>query len=169
MVTVFPLSWVVLFTKEDAARFLAIEILGGVVGLVAVVASGWIADLVGRRYLLGASAAGIAVFSGFAPQLLDGGDVGEIVFMVAGFALLGLAFGQSSGAVAANFASARRYTGAALTSDLAWLVGAGFAPLVALVLASKFGLLAAGAYLLSGAIGTLAALFINKELGRRIS
>ncbi|WP_309611582.1 MFS transporter [Sphingomonas sp.] len=169
MVTVFPLSWIVLFTGESAARFLGIEIVGGVVGTIAVVASGLIADRVGRRYLLGVSAAGIAVFSGFAPQLLDGGAVGEVVFMVVGFTLMGLAFGQSSGAVAANFGSSRRYTGAALTSDLAWLVGAGFAPLVGLVLASRFGLVAAGAYLLSGAIGTLIALGINKELAHRIS
>ena len=169
MVTVFPLSWVALFTPEQPARFLIIEIIGGVVGLLSVVASGYLADRVGRRYLLGVSAAGIAAFSGFAPQLLNGGDVGEVVFMVTGFILLGIAFGQSSGAVAANFASTRRYTGAALTSDLAWLFGAGFAPLVALVLASNFGLLAAGAYLLSGALATLAALGINKELGRRLS
>ena len=167
MVTVFPLSWVALFTREDTARFLGIEIIGGVVGTAAVIASGVIADRIGRRYLLGASAAGIAVFSGFAPQLLDGGETGELVFMIAGFVLLGLAFGQSSGAVAANFATARRYTGAALTSDLAWLVGAGFAPLVGLWLASNYGLVAAGAYLLSGALATLAALFINKELAQR--
>ncbi|WP_375394257.1 MFS transporter [uncultured Sphingomonas sp.] len=169
MVTVFPLSWVVLFAHEDAAWFLGIEIIGGFVGLLSVVASGLLADRFGRRSLLGASAAGIAVFSGFAPQLLNGGAAGEIIFMVAGFVLMGLAFGQSSGAVAANFTTARRYTGSALTSDIAWLVGAGFAPLVALWLASRFGLLAAGAYLLSGALGTLVALGINKELGRRIS
>jgi len=169
MVTVFPLSWVFLFTKQDPVRFLLIEIVGAAVGVVAVVASGLIADRIGRRYLLGVSAAGIAAFSGFAPQLLNAGYLGELVFMVAGFALLGLAFGQSSGAVAANFATARRYTGAALTSDLAWLFGAGFAPFVALVLASNFGLIAAGAYLLSGALGTLAALGINKELAQRIS
>lgn len=169
MVTVFPLSWVVLFAHENPARFLGIEIIGGFVGLGSVIASGVLADLFGRRSVLAASAAGIAVFSGFAPQLLDGGGTGEIVFMVAGFALMGLAFGQSSGAVAANFATARRYTGAALTSDLAWLVGAGFAPLVALWLASRFGLLAAGAYLLSGALGTLVALLVNKELGRKLS
>ncbi len=169
MVTVFPLSWVALYTKESASRFLGFEILGGVVGLLAIIASGWLADRIGRRVLLGASAAGIAVFSGFAPQLLNGGSAGELVFMISGFALLGLAFGQSSGTVAGNFDSARRYTGAALTADLAWLFGAGFAPLVALVLASQFGLVAAGAYLLSGALGTLCALGINKELGRRIS
>jgi MFS family permease len=169
MVTVFPLSWVFLFTKEDPTRFLLIEIVGAVVGVFATIASGMIADRVGRRSLLGFSAAAIAVFSGFAPQLLDGGAVGEVVFMVTGFALLGLSFGQSSGVVSSNFGSSYRYTGAALTSDLAWLVGAGFAPFVALFLSYHFGLLAAGAYLLSGAVGTLAALGINKELARKIS
>ena len=169
MVTVFPLSWVHLFTNQKPERFLSIEILGGIVGVVGVIASGLIADRVGRRYLLGVTAAGIAAFSGFAPQLLSAGYTGEMMFVLIGFALLGVAFGQSTGAVAANFGSTRRYTGAALTSDLAWLVGAGFAPLVALLLASNFGLLAAGAYLLSGALATLTALGVNKELGRRIS
>ena len=55
-----------------------------------------------------------------------------------------------------------RYTGAALTSDLAWLIGAGFAPLVALGLCANFGLSWLGAYLLSGALGTLIALGINR-------
>ena len=106
----------------------------------------------------------IAAFSGFAPQLLNGGDVGAAIFRFFGFALLGLSFGQSSGAIASSFSSIYRYTASALTSDLAWLFGAGFAPLVALYLSSRFGLLAAGAYLLSGAIGTLAALGINRRL-----
>jgi MFS family permease len=169
MVTVFPLSWVFLFTSEGPGRFLLIEIVGAVVGVGAIIASGLIADRVGRRALLGGSAAAIAVFSGFAPQLLNAGTIGEVVFMVVGFALLGLSFGQSSGAVASNLNGFHRYTGAALTSDLAWLFGAGFAPLVALYLAYHFGLLAAGAYLLSGALATLAALAINKELARKIS
>jgi len=169
MVTVFPLSWVFLFTRQTPARFLIIESASAVVGLLAIVASGVIADRVGRRKLLGVSAGAIAVFSGFAPQLLDGGDIGEVVFMVLGFALLGVSFGQSSGAITSNFPISRRYTGAALTTDLAWLFGAGFAPLVALALAYQFGLLAAGGYLLSGAIGTLLALALNKDLAGKIS
>ncbi|WP_213980995.1 MFS transporter [Sphingomonas sp. dw_22] len=167
MVTVFPLSWVFLYTDQDPVRFLMIEIVAAVFGVLAVIASGAIADRVGRRTLLGVSAAGIAAFSGFAPQLLNGGVAGELAFMIVGFILLGVSFGQSSGAMNANFASARRYTGAALTADLAWLFGAGFAPLVALLLASHFGLLAAGGYLLSGAVGTLVALWVNKELAGR--
>jgi MFS family permease len=166
MVTVFPLSWVFIFTTQDTSRFLTIQIVAAAFGLAAIIASGPIADRLGRRTLLGASAAAIAAFSGFAPQLLDAGDVGEAVFMILGFILLGISFGQSSGSVASNFTPANRYTASAITSDLAWLFGAGFAPLVALFLASNFGLLSTGAYLLSGAICTLVALLSSSRLDR---
>lgn len=166
MVTVFPLSWIFLYTREVPSHFLLIETVAGFFGIGAIIASGWLADHYGRRTLLGVSAAAIAAFSGFAPQLLDAGTVGEIAFMTVGFVLLGVSFGQSSGAVAANFSGDARYTASALTSDLAWLFGAGFAPLAALLLASNFGLMAAGGYLLSGALLTLLALAMNSELVR---
>jgi MFS family permease len=164
MVTVFPLSWVYLFTNEEAARFLVIQTVGAAFGVLAIVASGWLADRLGRRTLLGYTAAAIAAFSGFAPQLLNGGEVGEAVFMLSGFVLLGLSFGQSSGVVASRFPMNYRYTGSALTQDMAWLFGAGFAPLVALWVSSRFGLVFAGAYLLSGAVCTLIALFVNRQI-----
>lgn len=167
MVTVFPLSWVLLFTPEQPTSFLLIEAGSAAIGVLAIIASGRLADRIGRRRLLVVSAAAIAAFSGFAPQLLGLGEGGEIAFMVLGFILLGLAFGQSSGAVSSNFATRHRYTGSALTSDLAWLFGAGFAPLVALWLAAQGGLLASGAYLLSGALATLVALWLNAELASR--
>jgi MFS family permease len=167
MVTVFPLSWIFLFTRQEPTRFLVIELVGAAFGLVAIVASGLLADLYGRRALLATTAVAIAAFSGFAPQLLDGGDIGETTYMVLGFILLGLSFGQSSGAFASSFGAAYRYTGSALTSDLAWLVGAGFAPLIALSLSSRLGLPFAGAYLLSGAVCTLIALVVNRRLEAR--
>lgn len=166
MVTVFPLSYVFLYTQEVPADFLVIEIAAACVGLVAVVLSGYLADSIGRRHLLGYSAAAIGVFSVFAPLLLGAGQTGETIYMIIGFALLGLSFGQSSGVVAANFTRLYRYTGSALTSDLAWLFGAGFAPLVALLLSSNFGLISSGAYLLSGAVCTLIALYFNRHLAR---
>ena len=164
MVTVFPLSWIALYTEQPLERFLVIEAIGACVGILAIIVSGFVADMVGRRARLAWSALGIGIFSIVAPLLLDGGELAEIAFMILGFILLGLSFGQSSGIVASNFSSATRYTASALTSDLAWLVGAGFAPLVALLLSSSFGLAASGVYLLSGAIVTGLALFINKEL-----
>jgi MFS family permease len=167
MVTVFPLSWIYLYTQEELVRFLTIEIVSAFFGVGAILLSGVLADRIGRRSLLALTAAAIAAFSGFAPQLLNGGSIGEAAFMMIGFVLLGLSFGQSSGSLSGNFTQQARYTGSALTSDLAWLFGAGFAPLAALLLASRFGLMAAGGYLLSGAVATLAALAINQELARR--
>ena len=167
MVTVYPLSWVFLFTDESPVRFLLIEAVAAALGVFAILASGKLADAYGRRTILGATAIAIAAFSGFAPQLLDAGSIGEAVFMFGGFILLGLAFGQSSGALSSFFPLKHRYTGSALTADLAWLFGAGFAPMVALWLSANYGLLAAGGYLLSGALATLIALWFNRELGQQ--
>lgn len=167
LVTVFPLSYVILHAGEQAIRFLIIEAAGAVVCVFAMMASGLIADRVGRRPVLGVSAVLIGAYSGFAPQLLNAGGIGETAYMLVGFSLLGLAFGQSSGVVNNKLPSYYRYTGAAIVANSAWLLGAGFAPLVALFLATRFGLWSVGAYLLSGAICTLAALVINREWARR--
>jgi MFS family permease len=167
LVTVFPLSWVTLYAGETPVRFLMIEAAGAVVGVLAILASGLIADRVGRRAVLGVSAVLIGAYSGFAPQLLGAGGFGETIYMLGGFVLLGLAFGQSSGAVNDRFPVQHRYTGAAIVANSAWLIGAGFAPLIALFLASRVGLWSVGAYLLSGAICTLAALGWNKDWARR--
>lgn len=164
LVTVFPLSWIKLYSDRSVSDFLVVQIMGAVLAAVGIIASGWIADRVGRRTTLGGLAALIAVFSGFAPTLLDGGILGQNIFILLGFVLLGLSYGQAAGAVSSNFEAKYRYTGAALTSDLAWLVGAAFAPLVALGLSAHFGLAYVSVYLLSGAAGTLAALSVNRKL-----
>ncbi len=164
MVTVFPLSWVLLFTKQTPVKFLIIELISAIFGVAAIIASGLIANRIGRTRVLSITAAAIAAFSGFAPQLLNTGDVGETSYMIIGFILLGLSFGQASGTVASNFAHIYRYTASALTSDLAWLFGAGFAPYVALALSSRFGVISSGGYLLSGAIVTVLALAINRQI-----
>jgi MFS family permease len=164
VVTVFPLSWIMLYSKQSVTAFLAIQILAAMLGACGVVASGLIADRIGRRKTLGLFATLIAVFSGFAPTLLDGGALGQDVFILIGFGLLGLSYGQAAGALNASFEPRYRYTGAALTSDVAWLIGAGFAPLVALGLSAYFGLAYVSLYLLSGAAGTLAALWVNRKL-----
>jgi MFS family permease len=167
LVAVFPLSWVSLNTNEEPVRFLMLEAVGAVLCIMAILASGLIADRVGRRAVLGVSAVLIGVYSGIAPRLLDGGQLGEAVYLFAGFILLGLSFGQSTNVVNSNFAPYHRYTGAAIVSNSAWFLGAGFAPLVALFLASHFGLWSVGLYLLSGVICTLAALGVNKQFAQR--
>ena len=164
LVTVFPLSWIQLYDTRSIGDFLVIQMWGAGLAIVGVLASGLIADKFGRRNTLGTLAALIALFAGFVPTLMDGGVSGQNTFILVGFLLLGLSYGQAAGAVTSNFQAQYRYTGAALTSDLAWLVGAAFAPLVALGLAAHFGLGYVSLYLLSGAVGSLAALSLNRAL-----
>jgi MFS family permease len=161
LVTVFPLSWIVLYSHQSVSAFLVVQIFGALLATAGIVASGVIADRIGRRITLALFAAMIAVFSGFAPTLLDGGTLGQDVFILVGFGLLGLSYGQAAGALNAAFEPRYRYTGAALTSDLAWLLGAGFGPLV---LSAHFGLGYVSLYLLSGAVATLGALWVNRKL-----
>ena len=167
LVTIFPLSYIAIYTDQSTGDFLLMQLGAAVVGAIGIMLSGLIADRIGRRNLLGTCAVLIALFSFVTPMLLGGGEGGETTFVVVGFGLLGLSFGQAAGAVASNFSAQNRYTGSALTSDIGWLFGAGFAPLVALGFSDRFGLVAAGAYLLSGALCTLGALAVNKRLELR--
>lgn len=164
LITVFPLSWIQLYDTRPIEDFLHIQLWGAGLAMIAMLASGVIADKVGRRTTLGTLAALIALFSAFVPTLLDGGTAGQNTFILIGFALLGLSYGQAAGATTSNFQKQFRYTGAALTSDLAWLVGAAFAPVVALGLSAHFGLGYVSLYLLSGAVASLAALSLNRKL-----
>ncbi len=167
LVTVFPLSWISMFSEQSITHVLGVQIIGAVFAAGAVVLSGWLADRFGRRNTLGTMAVLIGVFSLLTPLLLNGGILGNNVFIIVGFILLGLSYGQASGTVTANFSPGYRYTGAALSADLAWLFGAAFAPLVALGLSAKFGLVAVSVYLLSGVVCTLLALRINRVIEQR--
>src|SRR5690606_28595791 len=162
LVSIFPLSWISLHGERSLVSILSVQIVGAALSFVAMIVSGWVADYFGRRRTLASLAALIGLFALSAPWLLAGGALGENTFILCGFVLLGLSYGQASGTVTSNFSMHFRYTGAAQTTDMAWLFGAAFAPLVALGLSMKFGLIATSAYLISGAICTLVALRINR-------
>ncbi|MCB5364695.1 MFS transporter [Pusillimonas sp. CC-YST705] len=164
LVTIFPLSWIALEASQEIPQVLTIQIIGAGLAIIGTILSGVIADYFGRRTTLAALALLIAVFGLFAPRMLSGGEFGQDAFILLGFALLGLSYGQSTGTVTAKFLPRYRYTGAALTSDLAWLFGAAFAPLLVLDLSVRFGLVAVSGYLLSGAACTLLALWINRHI-----
>ena len=165
LVTVFPLSWVFLFTRESPVRFLIIEIGR---------------RRVRRRRRSSPPASSPTASAGAA--LLGGSAVADRASTAASrrscstaarsarpstcwsaSCCSGLSFGQSSGAITSNFQQTYRYTASALTSDLAWLFGAGFAPLVALLLATNSASSPSGAYLLSGAFCTLLALWLSGQ------
>jgi MFS family permease len=165
LVTIFGLSWALVFTRQSLTTYLLVQIIGALVAIPCMFLAGWIADRFGRRTTLAASGVLIAIYSGWTALMLAGGTVQGYLFIIFGFALLGFSHAQAAGAVNSNFRSEFRYTGAMITSDIGWLIGAGFSPLVALALAKFLGSDYVGLYLLSGAIGTLGALWISRRTG----
>lgn len=158
LVTIFPLSWTTVSTHRDPADVLLWQTAATVPAMIGIVLSGMLADRFGRRRELLGGAILIAAFAFLAPFLLQMPGVGQDIFLLLGFFVLGISFGQSSGAVAMRFRPRYRYTASAFTSDLSWLLGAAFAPLIVLSLASHIGIWVIGAYLLSGALCTMLAL-----------
>lgn len=171
LVTIFPISWLTLFTDRSPGEFLIVQCSGAIVCAGAIAASGLIADQIGRRNALLLSSGLIAAFalgSIIAPLVFGDSAIGQTMYVTIGFMLMGLAYGQTAGAVTSRLGARYRYTGAALTSDLAWLFGAGFAPLVALGLSARYGLWMVGLYLLSGAAASLLALTLDRSEMRQM-
>jgi MFS family permease len=165
LVTIFGLSWALMFTQQSPTTYLIVQIVGALVAIPCMLLSGWFADHFGRRTTLAVSGVLIAVYSGWTALMLSGGTLQGYLFIIFGFALLGFSHAQAAGAVNSNFRSEFRYTGAMITSDIGWLLGAGFAPLVVLGLAKFLGVDYVGLYLLSGAAGTLGALWASLKYG----
>lgn len=163
MVTVFPLSYTLLFTDNPISTILLWQLLGGTLAVFSVIVSGVLADAYSKRMVLWVSCALVPLLC------LTIGTLNEMpwLYILFGFLLFGLAYGQSSSIVPNRFAPKYRYSGSALATNLSWILGAAFAPLVGLFLAWKFGLWAAALYLLSGAIVTAIALYLLQIRLRR--
>lgn len=110
LVTIFPLSWSVVTDQRSAANMLLWQTGAAVFAAIGIVLSGTLADLLGRRRLLMGGAILIGIFAFVAPIALSLGSAGQNVFLLVGFFVLGISFGQSSGAVATRFAKAYRYS-----------------------------------------------------------
>jgi MFS family permease len=150
MVTVFPLSYSLLFTDHDIASIILLELIGGVLACGTVILSGVLADRFSKRRVLWVSVALIPILCLTIYTL----DSNPAIYILFGFFVLGLSYGQSSSIVPRRFPAQFRYSGSALSTNLSWIVGAAFAPLTGLFLAAYVGLWASALYLLSGAIVT---------------
>ncbi|MEM6972872.1 MAG: MFS transporter [Pseudomonadota bacterium] len=150
MVTVFPLAHALLYGGHEIHDILLLQLIGGVLGVFATIASGVLSDRYGRPRTLGLCTLAVPVLCLTIPTL----ESVPAVYIIFGFVLLGLAHGQSSAIAPARFKPEYRYSGAGMSTNLSWIVGAAFAPLVGLALTVQFGLGASALYLLSGAVVT---------------
>ena len=160
MVAIYPLGYIKLFPGLSVPDLLLMQTVGAVLAIFTCILSGLLADRFGRRHFLIVVTAMVGVLSFFFGSLLDN----AWIFMLFAFGMFGLCFGQSGGTLPHRFEREYRFTGVSLSTDLGWLFGAAFAPIIALSLTVWLGIEFAGYYLLSGVIATLIALFIAQRM-----
>ena len=149
----------------DRTDFLTMLIIGVVFFGVFTVVSGPLADRLGRRRLLLAVTAGIGVFGLLLEPLMRGGTVGVMTALIVGFTLMGLTFGPMAAFLPEMFRADVRYTGSAVSYNMASVIGAAPAPYAMIALWQWLDgpLWLVGGYLTLAAVITTAALLIGTE------
>ncbi|MDI6943894.1 MFS transporter [Microbacterium barkeri] len=156
------------FTYVD---FVLMQIIGVVFFGLCTLLSGPLADSVGRRRLLIWVTTAIIVFGLlFVVFLLPQGQekfTGALVqaFLIFGFLLMGMTFGPMGALLPELFPTNVRYTGSAVSYNVASILGAAVAPSIALGLWALGGgnPWLVGVYLAAAGVLTLVALLIGKE------
>jgi metabolite-proton symporter len=166
LMTVFTLSWATSdlgFTKRDA---LLIQLFSVLFFALFIPISALVADKIGRRKILIMTTAAIAAFGFFFSYFLNSGNpVMVTAFVCMGMSLMGFTYGPLGTFLSELFPTTVRYSGASLTFNMAGILGAAFAPMIAIWLATTYGLSYVGFYLTAAALISLVSfLVISKKV-----
>ena len=165
LLTVFILSWATSdlgFAKRD---FLLIQLFSVLFFALFIPISAIVADKIGRRKMLIVATTAIAIFGFFFSHFLNSGSTAMVTFFLCtGMALMGFTYGPLGTFLSELFPTTVRYSGASLTFNMAGILGAAFAPMIALWLAKTYSLTYVGFYLTFAAcISLFALLVISKK------
>ncbi len=165
LMTVFTLSWATTELGYSKRDFLLLQLFSVLFFAFLIPVSAMIADRVGRRKMLIVATILIAIFGfGFSYFMNSGSTILVALFLCLGMGLMGLTYGPLGTFLSELFPTTVRYSGASLTFNLAGIVGAAFAPLIAIWLASTYSLSYVGFYLTTAAcISLVSLLLINKK------
>lgn len=150
------------YTRND---FLIMLIIGVVFFGIFTLVSGPLAEKYGRRKMLITVTSAILVFGLLFVPLFGAGFPGVMAVLILGFTLMGLTFGPMGAVLPELFPTNVRYTGSAMSYNLASILGAALAPIIAVALWQAAGgsPVLVGLYLSGAAVLTLIALLISKE------
>jgi metabolite-proton symporter len=130
---------------------------------VATPISAALADRVGRRPVLMASAVVAAAVGFMMPSLLAQGPGGVLVFLSLALGVMGLTFAPLGALLPELFPTEVRYTGAASAYNLGGILGASLAPSLAQVLEARGGIAWVGYYIAAAAAISFLAVFSMRE------
>ncbi|WP_051495053.1 MFS transporter [Nocardia nova] len=147
-------------------EFLTILLVGVVFFAVFTTVAGLLTDRVGRRRTLLVTLVAVAVFGVlFQPWFTTAGSVPlSVSFVIVGLALMGLSYGPMGSLLPELFPADVRYTGSAVVYNLAGVLGASLAPIIAVALWRPDGNIAkVGLYLSAAGVLSLLALLGVRE------
>jgi MFS family permease len=161
LMTVFSLSWATTdlgFTRRD---FLILQLLSVVFFAIAIPISALLADKFGRRTVLMVISVAIALFGLTFALLLGSGNTTLVsLFLIIGMSLMGMTYGPMGTFLSELFPTEVRYSGASLTFNFAGIIGAAFAPMIAIWLAKNYGIDFVGYYLSVAAVISFVSLLV---------
>jgi MFS family permease len=165
LMTVFSLSWATTDLGFSRRDFLIIQLFSILFFMVGIPISAVLADKFGRKRILVLISILILFFGFSFSYFMESGNSSMItIFVCIGMALMGLTYGPVGTFLSELFPTEVRYSGASLTFNLAGILGASFAPLIAIWLAKNYGIAYVGFYLsVAALISVLALLAIRKK------
>ncbi|NDX00925.1 MFS transporter [Acinetobacter baumannii] len=164
LTTVFALNWGT--TKLGYARgeFLELQLFATLCFAAFIPLSAIFAEKFGRKATSIGVCIAAAIFGLFFSSMLESGNTLIVfLFLCTGLAIMGLTYGPIGTVLSEIFPTSVRYTGSALTFNLAGIFGASFAPLIATKLAETYGLYAVGYYLTAASLLSLIAFLLIRE------
>ena len=165
LMTVFTLSWATSDLGYEKRDFLLIQLFSVLFFALFIPISAVVADKIGRRKMLIIATTAIAIFGFFFSHFLNSGSTVMVTFFLCtGMALMGFTYGPLGTFLSELFPTAVRYSGASLTFNMAGILGAAFAPMIAIWLASTYSLTYVGFYLtMAACISLFSLLAISKK------
>ena len=161
LMTVFSLSWATTdlgFARRD---LLIMQLFSVFFFGISIPISALLADRFGRRLVLIIVSVAIALFGlSFSLFLGSGNSTLITVFLCLGMTLMGLTYGPLGTFLSELFPTQVRYSGASITFNFAGIIGAAFAPIIAIWIAKNYGITYVGVYLSVAAIITLCSLLL---------
>lgn len=164
LTTVFALNWGT--TKLGYARgeFLELQLFATLCFAAFIPLSAIFAEKFGRKATSVGVCIAAAIFGLFFSSMLESGNTLIVfLFLCTGLSIMGLTYGPIGTVLSEIFPTSVRYTGSALTFNLAGIFGASFAPLIATKLAENYGLYAVGYYLTAASLLSLVAFLLIRE------
>ncbi|MFA3450640.1 MHS family MFS transporter [Acinetobacter baumannii] len=164
LTTVFALNWGT--TKLGYARgeFLELQLFATLCFAAFIPLSAIFAEKFGRKATSIGVCIAAAIFGLFFSSMLESGNTLIVfLFLCTGLSIMVLTYGPIGTVLSEIFPTSVRYTGSALTFNLAGIFGASFAPLIATKLAETYGLYAVGYYLTAASLLSLIAFLLIRE------